>query len=1105
MKKYLLFGSLFLISLCVFTQTPDLSDSVSVLYYKDGVTECFDYSSKELVAKDKMISQDRAISLIDTIAQGPNQKLRSAGYEGIFPVGSEVFSIKETTTGYILNVAVPQDDLKDLVVEGYPERIIESFVYPLKQVVDDFSFSVRLRPLEDESAPFLPVSSYLEDDQVVSKKPDEAPVTRTAGQTPNNGQGQPIGPLTGKTVFLSPGHGWYHNGTSWVTQRGNSNGVIEDHSNMEACFDWLVKYLWNAGANVWPVRERDRNTNMVIVDNSDSGYSETGSWATQTRTTAYDGDHRIAAVASTETATATFTPTIPEDGYYYVYVWFTSHSSGSTYNTTDAKININHTGGTTQWVQNMQQDKSTWKCVGQYYFDAGYSASKGSVVISNQGANTADYVIADAVRFGGGMGDYVDGGSVSGHPRCEESGRYFAPFMGCDTAGTGTVWSLPKYAAWECESWEDAIYFSWHSNATGIENSTVRGTSTFVYSSEGWDGTFDGTSGSLQLRALVNSQLVGDLQTAYDSTWSNYGLHAGNYGEIRPSNNPDMPSVICETAFHDEATDANAIKDPEFRQIAARAVYKSIVKFFADKDGDWDGTIDAGETVNLLPEPPVNFSVKLNSSSQIVLDWDAPSYGGVLGDAATGYKVYLSNNGKGFANGLTTSATSYTLSSGLVAGQTYYLRVGATNSGGESFPTETLAVRYQPGKTNPILIVNGFDRLNRTMMIVESSVYREYLDRMNSYDYTLSYAEAVETYDEYFDSCSNEAIEQGYINLGDYDAVLWILGEESTVDDTFSATERSYVQTYLGNGGSIFVSGAEIGFELDYIGDSTTFYNSYLMADYAGDDADTYAVTGAAGGIFSSIGSFNFDDGTTIYDVDYPDQLTPLSGAVACLTYSGGNGGNAGIQYDGSYQVVNFGFPFEAITTENKREAIMASILDFFGFSGTGVVSDIILESRDAAGTLMSSPTYVEVAGDWADSSSKSSATGLTGSGARFSAVGPSSDTSVMTPNILTTGTYEVFATFGQSGNANNVRYIVKHATGSADVYLNQVPDSTSNLWHSLGSYSFHSGQNAAVGSVTVDESTVTGQPDTGFNYRVYVDGFKWEFVSSPVKCWYLY
>ena len=136
---------------------------------------------------------------------------------------------------------------------------------------------------------------------------------------------------------------------------------------------------------------------------------------------------------------------------------------------------------------------------------------------------------------------------------------------------------------------------------------------------------------------------------------------------------------------------------------------------------------------------------------------------------------------------------------------------------------------------------------------------------------------------------------------------------------------------YLAAGGKLFVSGAEIGWDLDNLGNGVSFYNNQLKANYVSDDANTYNVQGANGSIFAGL-SFSFDDGSQYYDAEYPDRISPLGGAITALNYVGGSGGGAAVQFDGgATKLVNFGFPFETITTEANRATVMDRVLEFFG------------------------------------------------------------------------------------------------------------------------------------------------------------------------------
>ena len=212
-----------------------------------------------------------------------------------------------------------------------------------------------------------------------------------------------------------------------------------------------------------------------------------------------------------------------------------------------------------------------------------------------------------------------------------------------------------------------------------------------------------------------------------------------------------------------------------------------------------------------------------------------------------------------------------------------------------------------------------------------TNTYSRYRD-----DYIQSIAASLAAWEKNvpFDSCTNEAVEQGFVSLTDYRCVIWMLGEESTADETFSDAEQAAVDAYLQSGkpASLFVSGAEVAWDLDQKGSANdkSFMQQKLSAAYHSDDANTHSVSGSAGTIFDGL-SFNFGDGTSgamgDYNVDYPDVLNPSAGSTAVLDYANGAGAAATFRESGDLRVLTVGFPWERILGTAQRESAMAKAM----------------------------------------------------------------------------------------------------------------------------------------------------------------------------------
>jgi hypothetical protein len=407
------------------------------------------------------------------------------------------------------------------------------------------------------------------------------------------------------------------------------------------------------------------------------------------------------------------------------------------------------------------------------------------------------------------------------------------------------------------------------------------------------------------------------------------------FGEINNHYiNNEFDATIVEVAFHDNKEDAQLLRDPKVRDAVARATYQGLLNYFRK--------VDNNETSSVrLPAPVTGVHVETLDAGSATISWMPPATNSYLGDAAKGFRIYGSTNGYGFDGGKVVEgekSTSATLKD-LDPKQVYYFKVVAVNEGGESPASEVVAV-LPSGGDKKILVVNGFDWIDRTMDPKQTAGKKgSIVDRVrprqsNSRDYVVQVASAVESAapDTHLESTSNEAVISGAADLKKYRTVVWILGQESAKNRTFDETEQKLVAAFVAGGGSLLVSGTEIGWDLDHEEHGRDFYQKTLKARFAADDADTHEANGAADSIFADLAKINFDDGTAFYDAAYPDVMTSEEGAKVAMTYGNGAGA-AAIQAAGANgrgNTVLLGFPFETIVPGKDRAAVMKRVLDFF-------------------------------------------------------------------------------------------------------------------------------------------------------------------------------
>lgn len=322
------------------------------------------------------------------------------------------------------------------------------------------------------------------------------------------------------------------------------------------------------------------------------------------------------------------------------------------------------------------------------------------------------------------------------------------------------------------------------------------------------------------------------------------------------------------------------------------------------------------------PSPPISFNITNLGNGIISIDFQKSK-------SALSYTLtqIFDNSDKTEDYGL--FYDSPILLQNLSLDSTYFFKLKANNELGSSNYTEVLGTI--PSLSTPkILVVNGFDRKNGTK---------------NSFDYIKQHGQAIGNMGYTFDATSNEAVINGHVELNDYLIIDWILGEEGSSSSSFDVNEQIKVTSFLKNGGRLFISGSEIGYDLVEKGNQydKDFYYKVLKASYLSDapagKQGVYGITGVPGTIFDNF-FFSFDNGTKgSYDVDWPDGIKPALNAESVLHFNGvdyNTKGGAGIAYRGRFldspnsgALIYLTIGFETIFPETKRFQIMNQIMEY--------------------------------------------------------------------------------------------------------------------------------------------------------------------------------
>lgn len=811
--------------------------------------------------------------------------------------------------------------------------------------------------------------------------------------------------LSNRHIALWASHGRYYDQKKglWKWQRPNLFCTTEDLFTQTIVVPYLIPMLENAGATVFTPRERDWQTKEIIVDN-DKGVSGEGSWYgehtekepwTDTGERGFgfrngilrDGENpftmgtarMIRTTKKEDKAIAIWQPNFKEEGRYAVYVSYQTMPKS----VDDAHYIVRHKGQETHFIVNQKMGGGTWVYLGTFDFDKGENPFN-CVALTNQ-SKRKGVVTADAVRFGGGMGNIERGGDISHMPRCLEAARYYAQWAGAPYSIYGNKTGTDDYA-------EDintrSLMTNWLAGGSPYvptkegKNVPIE-LSLAVHSDAGYERDGKSLVGSLAICTTsfndgrlnsgisrfasqdfieaLRSNVTRDLSKKY-KRWNWRYLWDRNYSETRL---PEVPSAIIETLSHQNFPDMKLGQDPNFKFTMARSIYKTILRYVSQMHR---------RPCIVQPLQPHLFKATLTGDNKVKLSWKAQDDELEPTAVPTSYNIYVAAGSGSFDNGTNVRGTSYTME--LEPGVMYRFKVTAVNRGGESFPTSTLSAYYQPGATKTAMVINGFSRLSAPA--VRDNIHEQGFDieedagvsygltagwsgkqqcfnkstmgstepnglgysgnemagnfvMGNTFDYVYTHADAIAATKKYnVVSCTSETVESGIVDLINYDVVDLALGlqkydENSTVFyKSIPSMLRNKLSAYVLGHGKLIASGAYIGSDLQH-DDERVWLESTLKVAYGGAiHTDTISGIKGMGTEFDFYRQLN----PTHYAATKCDVLMPVSTAFCPLQYA--NGMSAGVAYKGNDNATfTMAFPFECIIDRNKRLSIMNGILKF--------------------------------------------------------------------------------------------------------------------------------------------------------------------------------
>ena len=596
------------------------------------------------------------------------------------------------------------------------------------------------------------------------KKPLVTPIS--IPYTPTNG-------LNNRHIAMWQSHGFYYESklTRWEWQRARIFQTVEDLYTQSYVLPFLVPMLENAGANVLLPRERDCNTQEVIVDNDGSlhgksAYVENAGDKTWKQGEgagfAYlkeeyidfenpfrDGTYRVIETVKGKNAkesTAEWIPEIPVAGRYAVYVSYKTLPNS----TDDALYTVYHKGGVSQFKVNQQMGGGTWIYLGTFGFDAGKN-NAFRIALSNRSAKTGQIVTADAIKIGGGMGNIARRVSEDGTTENRKSADADAPVIKKDMPKVDYPYEKSGYPRF-CEGarywlqWAgipDSVYSESHGKNDYTDDYRCRGV--WVNYLAGGSAVYPEAKGlnipidlsfafHTDAGTTLNDSIIGTLgiyQTdSYNGVFANgasrYLSH--DLTDLVQSNIVRDIRTLYEPQWTRRGKWNQSYYEARVPRVPAMLLELLSHQNFADMryglDPRFRFTVSRAIYKGILqficsqnnmayvvqPLPVEHMGMRMTSENEMELSWQSVDDPLEPTAKAEKYIVYTRIGDGDFDNGVVVDKNTYRTN--VPAGVVCSYKVTALNKGGESFPSEILSTGRAFNSKGTVLVVNGFNRIS---------------------------------------------------------------------------------------------------------------------------------------------------------------------------------------------------------------------------------------------------------------------------------------------------------------------------------------------------------------------------------------------------------